>query len=202
MGLSIVRQLVESHKGNVVVSSGGRGQGSTFRVTLPLATAERSEAFDAFESHDRSSTLETPDPSAQKALDVSGVRVLVVEDDPDSRELVCALIEQHYAHVRCAESAQEALGMFGDWKPQLLLLDIAMAGEDGYSLMRKLKAQVRHDNHFVAIALTAYASDEDRLRVLSCGFRAHLAKPIDHERLMALLRGLIARGEIVSQPAS
>jgi signal transduction histidine kinase/DNA-binding NarL/FixJ family response regulator len=202
LGLSIVRQLVESHNGNVAVSSGGRGQGSTFRVTLPLATAERSEAFNAFESDDRSSTFETPDAPAQEALDLSGVRVLVVEDDPDSRELVCALIEQYYAHVRCAGSAQEALDMFAAWTPQLLLLDIAMAGEDGYSLMRKLKAQVRHDSYFVAIAVTAYASAEDRLRALSSGFRAHLAKPIDHEKLMALLSGLIARGEIVSQPSS
>ena len=117
------------------------------------------------------------------------LRILVVDDEADSRELVNAILTRCGSEVRCCESADEAMKTFRDWKPDLLVSDIGMPNEDGYDLIKKLRKQrLKLAREIPAIALTAYATDDDRARTLSAGFQMHLAKPIEPKALGAFDR--------------
>ena len=179
LGLAIVRHLVELHKGAIAVESPGKGKGSTFKINLPLATADAAEGSD---NGDLASRV-TVDANDSKTLD--GLRVLVIDDEADSRDLIMAILTRYGSEVICTPSVTEALRTFQDWSPDLVVSDIGMPDEDGFSLIKKLrKLKSKHAKQVPAIALTAYATTEDRARVLKAGFQIHVAKPIEPEELV------------------
>jgi signal transduction histidine kinase/ActR/RegA family two-component response regulator len=182
LGLSIVKYLVEAHGGTVTAGSDGEGLGSVFTVMLPL---ER-EAVPALE--------EAPDPSlaaVEGACRLDGLRVLVVDDDDASRDVAAAYLEHHGASVRTAASAAEAFEIVRREAVDVLLADVAMPNEDGYTLIRKLRAlQPSGVATIPAAALTAFAREEDRQQALQAGFQLHLAKPIDPRSLLDAVASL------------
>jgi len=181
LGLSIVKHLVQLHEGQVTVESGGQNQGATFIVSLPLA---RNVPADGVK--DESAIEREGDglPASFSHL-LEGMRILVVDDEADSRDLVSAILRRCGGKVKSCKSAAEALKTFRAWKPDILVSDIGMPVEDGYSLIQKLRKQrLKLAREIPAIALTAYATDDDRARALSAGFQVHIAKPIEPETLV------------------
>ena len=181
LGLAIVRHLVELHGGSVAVQSEGEGEGATFSVRLPVAavtrTAERAPA-----------AVSTDGPVGQS---LSGLRLLIVDDEADAREVMRFMLERGGAQVRTADSAAQALDAIREERPDLLISDIGMPVEDGYVLVRRLRAMEEGlGRRLPAIALTAYASEEDTRRALAAGFDAHLSKPVDPARLIDIAAGL------------
>jgi len=190
LGLSIVKHLVQLHAGHVTVESGGQNQGATFIVSLPLASnvpADEIEAESAAEQ--RRDEL----PASFSTL-LKGMRILVVDDEEDSRDLVSAILRRCGGKVKSCQSAAEALKAFRAWKPDILVSDIGMPVEDGYSLIQRLRKQrLKLAREIPAIALTAYATDDDRARALSAGFQVHIAKPIEPETLVKSIAGAAGR---------
>jgi signal transduction histidine kinase len=187
LGLSIVRHLVELHGGTVEVDSAGEGQGAVFRVSLPLRAAMSEHPVDR-----------RPGPPAQGLWNVpdmlKDLHVLVVEDEADTRDLLVMALEQCGARVSAFASVPEALASFDAAVPDVLVSDIGVPVEDGYSFIRKVRA--REDGHgrdVPAAALTAYARTEDRQRALQAGFQTHLAKPVDPSELVAAVARLAGR---------
>jgi signal transduction histidine kinase/CheY-like chemotaxis protein len=182
LGLAIVRHLVELHGGGVAVESEGEGRGATFTVRLPLAVAaEPMEGTPAAVSTD-----------APLGWVLSGLHILVVDDETDAREVMRFMLERGGARVRAADSAAQALDAIREARPDLMISDIGMPMEDGYVLVRRLRAMEEGlGRHLPAIALTAYASDEDSRRALAAGFDAHLSKPVDPTRLVEIAAGLV-----------
>jgi signal transduction histidine kinase/ActR/RegA family two-component response regulator len=181
LGLSIVKHLVQLHGGKVKVKSDGKDKGSTFMVTLPLVSSAASLAPEDTAAVEASGNGVAP--GFLKIL--KGLRVLVVDDEADSRDLVSAILTRCGSDVNCCESAAEGMKAFKSWKPDLLVSDIGMPVEDGYSLITKLrKLKTKRAKEMPAIALTAYATKEDQARTLSSGFQIHVAKPIDPEILI------------------
>ncbi len=125
---------------------------------------------------------------------LAGLRILVVDDEADSRDLVSAILTRCGSEVQCCESAEEALKSFRSWKPDLLVSDIGMPNEDGYDLIKKLRKQrLKLAKEIPAIALTAYATDDDRARTLAAGFQLHIAKPIEPKALVRSIAGAVGR---------
>ncbi|MBH8565660.1 PAS domain S-box protein [Nostoc sp. CENA67] len=188
LGLAIVRHLVELHGGTVHVDSQGEHQGATFTVKLPLNPKA---------SHPlSSSTPQSPIPSDSLQLDASllGVRVLVVDDEADTREFTTTVLEQCQAVVQAVASVKEALEVISQWKPDVLVSDIGMPEEDGYSLIRKLRSQPPEQGGKIpAAALTAYARAEDRMRAIKEGYQLHLPKPIEPAELATVVASLVGR---------
>jgi signal transduction histidine kinase len=186
LGLAIVLHLVELHHGSVEARSAGVGQGATFVVRLPVATA---------------AVIAPPPPlsagGAATAADpdaLAGLRILLVDDEADAREAVATALAQHGAVVRTAASADEAVLSFDESVPDVMVGDIAMPGEDGYSLMRRLRARAAADGgQVVAVALTAYGRLTDRTSILGAGYDECLTKPIAIRDLVAVLRRLARR---------
>jgi PAS domain S-box-containing protein len=190
LGLAIVRHLVELHGGSVEAQSSGEGQGATFVVKLPIVSVYQTEGL-----------AERVHPAAEDALPsydcperLDGIKVLVVDDEADTRELLRAGIGQCGAKVLTAGSAQEALEIIERERPHLLISDIGMPGEDGYELIRKVRAlPAGSARRIPAIALTAYARTEDRLRALRAGYQMHMPKPVELIELVAIAASLIQR---------
>jgi two-component system, chemotaxis family, CheB/CheR fusion protein len=179
LGLAIVRHLVEAHSGNVKAESLGEGKGSIFRVTLRLGDV----------SGTRASGMPT---TVVEGID--GVRVLLVEDDDDTREAYATMLSELGAEVRAAPSAAAGLAVLEEYRPQVILSDIAMPGEDGFTFMRKVRRLApERGGQVPAAALTALASDEDRQRAMQAGFQLHVSKPVDSARLAAVVRMLADR---------
>jgi signal transduction histidine kinase/ActR/RegA family two-component response regulator len=186
LGLSIVRHLVDAHGGTVSAHSAGEGCGATFAVKLP--TAAMSSLAPAPLEERRRPLPPAPLPAAQS---LQGVSVLVVDDDEQSRLVVAAHLEAYNAAVITAPSAATALDVLQREHVDVLLADIAMPGEDGYSLIRKLRALDAPSLASIpAAALTAFARSEDRQQALEAGFQLHLAKPIDAEALVSAVATL------------
>jgi PAS domain S-box-containing protein len=192
LGLAIVRHLVELHGGTVQADSPGEGQGATFTVTLPLAPI-----------YQREETNERVHPAARDMLPsvecperLDGLTVLIVDDEVDTRELLRIGIGRCGAEVATAGSVAEALEVMVTARPHLLISDIGMAGEDGYDLIRKVRALPVEDGGKVpAIALTAYARMEDRLRALRAGYQMHVPKPVELTELVTVMASLVQRNK-------
>jgi PAS domain S-box-containing protein len=186
LGLAIVKHLVELHGGSVEAHSDGEGTGATFVVKLPFAPV-------------RTSRVDTPVPSVPAAQmsvpsELEGLKVLVLDDEVDARELVQIALEQGGAVVTVASSGAEALEMIRLLKPDVIISDIGMPGEDGYVFIRKLRALSREEGGRIpAVALTAYARAEDRRKALMAGFQNHAAKPVEPQELMMVVANLAGR---------
>ncbi|MFN2531146.1 MAG: ATP-binding protein [Pyrinomonadaceae bacterium] len=180
LGLAIVRHLVELHGGSVRADSPGQGGGASFYATFPLITERISGE----------TLIQTDKPLSIPTLD--GVRVLIVDDEEDARQIISAVIQRTGAEVKTCESATEALEMLLRWQPDVLMSDIAMPGEDGYSFISKVRSLPQGRN-IPAAAFTAYAREEDRNRALAAGYQMHIAKPVTSVQLVAMLAHLAGR---------
>jgi signal transduction histidine kinase/DNA-binding response OmpR family regulator len=187
LGLSIVRHLVDLHHGKVAVNSPGKQLGSTFTISLPVAVTAPAQQSEPSQLEDSELLVKSP-----RILD--GLKILVVDDDADTRDLVSTILTRCGSEVRCSESAAEALLAFQEWSPDLLVSDIGMPQEDGYGLIRRLrKLKSRRAKQIPALALTAYATDEDRTLALAAGFQMHLTKPIEPESLVSSIAAALGR---------
>ena len=190
LGLAVVRHLVELHGGTVSAESEGVARGSVFTVDLPLAEERRDPA----RAEERRREVERRSRSGVVRLD--GLHVLLVEDDDDSRKLLGTMLKRYGARVTSTKSAKEALSVFEGELPDVMISDIGMPDEDGYELIRKLRAlPVEKGGRIPAIALTGYASKKDRERALSAGYHQHIAKPIEQADLIAAIAALVGRGD-------
>jgi signal transduction histidine kinase len=187
LGLSIVRHLVELHGGTISASSEGHGKGATFTITVPLSSspAESPSNVDAPADQDAASPTPMDD---QPSLE--GIQVLVVDNEADARGLVSMILERVGATVTAVESAQDAIEAIRERRPDVLLSDIGMPGEDGYALIRKVRQLNPTEPLLPAAAVTAYASAGDRAQAILAGYQAHLAKPIEPSELTAVVAAL------------
>ncbi len=189
LGLAIVKQLVELHGGSIRVESEGEDLGSVFVVSLPLKAIRQPT-----ESARTHPAAPKPLPPLRESMQLTGLRVLVVDDEPDARELLRRVLEDRAATIFCAGSAAEALSTLQREIPDVLVTDIGMAGIDGYELLRQVRALANPAASSVpAIALTAFARSEDRTRALLAGFLAHVAKPVEPAELIATVAAVAGR---------
>lgn len=191
LGLSIVRSLVELHGGSVRAESPGAGQGATFTVTLP-AGARMQPARGAADG---------PRAAAAPELLLAGLRILVVEDETDTRDFLGRFLSMHGARVTLAGSAHEALELLSDCDPNLLISDIGLPDMDGYELLRRVRETDAAAGGIPAIALTAYARGEDRAQAFRVGYQEHLAKPIEPADLIATLVRIAQLSPVDGAPA-
>ncbi|BCS33809.1 hypothetical protein TBR22_A30370 [Luteitalea sp. TBR-22] len=183
IGLALVRQIVEMHGGTVRADSRGEGLGATFTVCMPALRAPASAGTGT--APEAPSGLAAPLRTAQAPL-----RVLVVDDDEDAREIAAQFLRSHGADVATAESADEGLAVLCDYRPDVLVADVGMPGVDGYAFIRAVRALPSGQARTPAVAMTALVRDDDRRRALEAGFQAHLPKPITREGLIAVVTRL------------
>ncbi|MEH1777701.1 MAG: response regulator [Nostoc sp.] len=180
LGLAIVRHLVELHKGTIFAQSSGSGQGATFTVRLPLLQDNR-------ENREVTGKISSP-----ASTPLAGLRVLVVDDETDTRNFLSFMFEEYGAFATAVGSVDEALAVLEQAKPDILISDIGMSEQDGYTLIRKLRSlEPEKGGRIPAIALTAYTREEDHLEALSAGFQQHLSKPIDPNKLIAAVANVL-----------
>ena len=190
MGLAIVRHLVELHGGEVEVESAGEGKGATFTINLPLTLADKKTI------QSKPSVIENP-PQINCPPALNDLRVLVVDDDPEALELVSRILIECGAEVKTAGSVKAALGWLSDpagWRPEVLVSDLEMPGENGYSLLRIIRdREAPNTPKLPAIALTANARAEDRMRTLGAGFQMHVPKPVEPAELLTVVASVAGR---------
>jgi PAS domain S-box-containing protein len=196
LGLSIVRHLVEMHGGEVIADSAGEGLGATFIVRLPHADIDKLAAYQ------REQSLRRRRMAPEQLLDeglpsLDNSRILVVDDEPDTRDLLKAIFSQCGAQVEAAATAQEALDILGQWGPDLMVCDIGLPVEDGFELIKKVRGSGTEKTRYVpALALTGYARIEDQKKALSSGFQMFITKPVDPAHLTRAVEDLLKnRGE-------
>jgi signal transduction histidine kinase/ActR/RegA family two-component response regulator len=190
LGLAIVRYLVEQHGGRISAESGGERRGSTFTINLPIAAVKSPEGARASAEPPPSQTS-----PGEGSATLGGVRVLVVDDQPDARELLALVLGSAGAEVSTASSAAEALELLEYGKLDVLVSDIGMPAADGYALIGRVRGLTAgRARRTPSVALTAYASEEDRRRALAAGFDAHLPKPVEPAELVSVIAGLVANG--------
>ncbi len=186
LGLAIVKQLAELHGGTVRAKSPGEGQGSTFVVSLPITVVHEARPETVRPKEDQPGEYDC----SERPL--AGIRVLVVDDDPDARQLVRRVLTECGAEVAVAGSAAEAVGLVEALRPDILVSDIGMPDQDGYDLIRQVRSRVAAKT-LPAVALTAFARSEDRRRALLAGFQTHVAKPVEPAELVAVVASLVER---------
>jgi CheY-like chemotaxis protein len=187
LGLALVEHLVDLHGGTVTANSDGDGRGATFTVSLPmlLADAPPEPARQAF-----APVAAAVQPS-RDVVRLDRLRVLVVDDDSESLALTQTILDGAGADVRTCQSAAAALELLTDWRPDAIVADLEMPGEDGYSLIRTIRALPAGEGVSTpAIALTAYGGPQDRARALAAGFNMHVPKPVDPGEITAIVAGI------------
>ncbi len=183
LGLAIVRHLVETQGGTIAAESAGEGQGATFTVTFPLFNQENNSAIAA--------------QNAPENFDLTGLRILTVDDNSDACELMQILLAQYGANVMTAASATEALALLEVFQPDVLVSDLGMPEMDGYALIEQIRTfSPERCGQIPAIALTAYARETDIQRALACGYQKHLIKPLDVDHLIQAVAALMANPPI------
>ena len=205
LGLAIVDYLTRQQAGIVSAESEGLGKGATFTVEFPLTSSEvmggNLAAFELFTDRASGAGLESAESPTDERL--KHLRILIVEDDADTQELLKTVLQQHGAEVITVGSATSALTEIERAQPDVIISDIAMAGQNGYDLIRKVRSLAPEaGGHIPAIALTAYASVADRRRALLAGFQTHLAKPIEPDDLLAVILSLTFQPEDPQSQAS
>jgi len=189
LGLSIVHQLVDLHGGTVAVESEGEGKGATFTIMLPFVGV-----ISQTEPEPASLTQSEDILSFEGLPSLQGLKVLVVDDEADTRELIGEVLKECGSEVIITCSAAEALEALEQHQPDILISDLGMPDEDGYSLIEKIRAlPLERGGNIPAAALTAYARAEDRMRVLRSGFQFHLPKPVDSAELVTVVASLAGR---------
>ena len=184
LGLAIVRHLVELHGGTVKADSSGEGEGSVFTVTIPLLPVYQRE----LKSEQQQGAERDAQPAVEYPDNLAGLEVLVVDDEADTLELIKVLLGQCGAEVTTARSAAEALSVLERMKPDVIISDIGMPFEDGFEFIRKVRQlPPEKGGKIPAVALTAYARAEDRLRVLRSGYQMHVSKPVELAELVAVV---------------
>jgi CheY-like chemotaxis protein len=192
LGLAIVKNLVELHGGSVSVWSAGVNQGSTFKILLPVSAVHSgSETSIAHEAHAFPSGPRAQVAAVWNPPNLQGVRVMVVDDEPDARDLARRILKECQADVTVAKNGREALHMLRISPPDVLVSDIGMPELDGYELIRRARAA---GCRTPAAALTAFARAEDRAQALEAGFQTHLTKPIEARDLVSAVAQLAGRG--------
>jgi PAS domain S-box-containing protein len=187
LGLAIVRHLVEAHGGTISASSEGRGKGATFTVTFPLLAVHRNGTDGEHAFYRAGSATTAP------AAILEGMRVLVIDDEEDARELLTIALTQSGAEVRTAATVRAALEILEHWKPNVMVSDIGMPGQDGYDFIRTVRAlELERGGTIPALALTGYASAEDAARARLAGYETHMAKPVAPSDLV--VASLAAKG--------
>jgi PAS domain S-box-containing protein len=182
LGLALVRQIVELHGGTVTADSAGTSKGSTFEIRLPVTTAAAQKAFGK--------------PKSNEAVTLKGVAVLIVDDNDDGREMLVASLEDYGARIVAVDSAPAAIAALANdgFVPDVVISDVGMPEIDGYGLIRQIRASLEpRVSQVPAIAVTAYANPEDRIRALVAGFQAHVPKPVDAPTLAQTIRSLASR---------
>jgi PAS domain S-box-containing protein len=178
LGLAIVHHLVEAHGGTISATSPGEGRGATFTVKLPLLGSQ----------------LQRDGGGWERELDLAGIRVLVVDDELDTRQLLAFILEEYGAEAMTVDSASAVLAQLESFQPDILLSDIGMPEVDGYTLISRVRSlPAERGGQVPAIALTAYAREEDREKALAAGFQGHISKPVDPSRLVAAIVDLLNR---------
>jgi PAS domain S-box-containing protein len=184
LGLSIARSIVEAHHGSIRAASKGRAKGSSFLILLPIGVAPHTPAFAPITF-----------PPAAGPSRIRGRRLLVVEDDDSTRETLTEVLTFAGADVRGADGGAAAMRLLSDFHPDVLVCDIAMPEEDGCALLRRIRADGNANGNIRALALTAFAGEEDRERTRAAGFETHLVKPIDIDQLLTAVSNLLPKDE-------
>ncbi|WP_395736831.1 ATP-binding protein [Prosthecobacter sp.] len=192
LGLAIVKHLAELHGGTMKASSGGKNQGSTFTLMLPMVVIQPETVSER--SHPSSTDRSV---SVGDAPNLDQVRVMVVDDEEDSRNLLKMMLTKAGAVVTTASSVQQALDLWTDTMPNVLISDIGMPDRDGYSLIRDIRQlPASKGGNIPAIALTAYTRTEDRIKAIAAGFQMHIAKPADAVELMTMVASLAGKPQL------
>lgn len=201
LGLAIVRHLVEMHGGTVSAESEGEGRGATFILRLPLIAARSTgdlppQRSDQLSSNDVEPVFASRSKPTSDNLKLSGIRVLIVDDEADAREVLEVILSQFGAEINVATSASQALEMLEAWRPDAIVSDVGMPNEDGYTLIQKVRAlEPERGGLTPAIALTGYGRPEDRLQLLAAGYQVHLSKPVELIQLVDSIADLTSRDE-------
>lgn len=193
LGLAITRHLVEMHGGTIEVQSKGKDHGSTFRLRLPLAPLEvTKESTDRLEK----ATVYEEISKSTAAPKLSGVRVLAIDDAYDTRDLLRTVLEQYGADVATASSSLQGFEVLMGWKPDVIVCDIGMPEEDGYSFIKRVrKLEPQRGGRTPAVALTGYVRVEDRMRALEAGYQMFVPKPVEASELGTAIETLAGRSE-------
>ncbi|MGB8354762.1 MAG: ATP-binding protein [Chthoniobacteraceae bacterium] len=195
LGLAIVKQLVDLHGGTITATSDGEGKGASFRIRLPVPLAKPEEILGAGNGHRANARQEVADKDPERLKDV---KMLIVDDEPDSREVVMRILRGYGAQVTAVKSAEQALAKLDSEHFDILISDIGMQEMDGYELIRRVRASARQSgNEISAVALTAYARSEDRCLAVQAGFDMFISKPVDPAELIAVVERCAARNKPV-----
>jgi CheY-like chemotaxis protein len=184
LGLAITRHLIELHGGTITATSPGEGCGATFTVRLPVRVIQ--------DDVDDLSPATSVDAMAMRAV-LDGLHVLVVDDEAETRELLTTVLTGRGVDVTGCATAADALALLDAWHPDVLISDIGMPGEDGYALIAKVRRLSGAQRNVPAVALTAYARAEDRMRALAAGFQMHVPKPVEMSELLLVIARLAGR---------
>jgi CheY-like chemotaxis protein len=180
LGLAISRQIIEAHGGTITAASSGVGQGATFTIYLPLIITTQQTKLDSEPSH--------------ASLDLSGIKVLVAEDDAGTRHFLTFVLEQYGANVTAVADATDAIATIAQQQLDLLIIDIGMPKVDGYTLVRQIRMKPPEQGGTIpAIALTAFVGQQDRQQALTAGFQLHVPKPIKPAEFVAVVARLVGK---------